>query len=298
MLQGYPFWSDAATPSTPTIYDPILMTAVTTIPFRGTSRKQRLMGMSVSAGTRTLGNSLRVLVGNSMPQYRLMTVPANGHQHDLGGEPQVMDINYFDLGGYEIIEGETITLSAQGLEAAAGTGAFAGVLWVEDMEPGPKAIPSGNIVCLVHGGLAASADAGTTLTDLSAALDARTLENNRTYTPFMTVLEPEDQAIEACMFRVGKNTITVPVGKMVYPQQAISFTGLEYNAGHISWWAQTAAAAGMICYMYLIESSSPGGGETPNAPDILPIQSAKIPGAVSVQDIVGVSSGTGRRPRR
>jgi len=197
-------------------------------------------------------------------------------------------MNYWDLGGQEVLEGETITISGQGLEGAAGTGTLAGVLWVEDMEPGPKAIPNGNIVCLVHGGLAASADAGATLTDLSAALDARVLENNRTYTPFMTMVDPEDEDLEVIMFRVGKNTMTVPTaGKMIYPQQAVSFTGLEYNSGHIAMWAQAAGACGFTCYMYLIESESPGGGATPNAPAIQPVNSLQIPGVTSISSIIG-----------
>ena len=175
-----------------------------------------------------------------------------------------MDVNYFDLGGQKVMEGETITLSGQGLEGAAGTGAMAGVLWIEDMEPGPKSIPTGNVVCLVHGAIAGGGDASTTLTDLTAYLDGRALENGRIYTPFMTILEPEDKDIEACIFKAGKNAMSVPVGKMVYPQQAIAFSGLEYNAGNIAWWGQCSAVAGMICYMYCIESE--GSEESGNAP--------------------------------
>jgi len=296
MIRGYPFWGDALAPTTPTIYDPLLRNAITTLPFRGNSRKQKLMGISVAAGTRTLANSLRILIGNSLPTYRYITVPLNGFQHDLGGEAQVADVNYFDLGGQEILEGEALTISGQGLEGAAGTGAFAGVLYVDDLEPAAPGIPNGNIVMLVHGALAAGADAGVTLTDLTAALDARNLENNRLYTPFMTILEPEDQAIEACIFQVGKNTLTVPVGKMVYKNAPLQFSGLEYNAGNMAWWAQCAAAAGMICYMYCIESEISGGPQPQNAPTVQPITSSNIPGVINLSSIVGTGASSMRRP--
>ena len=289
MFTGYPFWADTLTPTTPTIYDPILMTTVTTLTFRGKSRVQKLMGISVSGGTRTLANSVRVRVGNSLPTYRNITVPLCGFQHDLGGDQQMVDTNYFDLGGLEVLEGETITLSGQGKEGAGGTGTLAGVLWVEDLEPGPISIPTGNIISLVHGGLAASADAGATLTDLSAALDARDLENNRLYTPFMTILDPEDDDVEAVLFRAGKDVMTIPqAGRMVYPHAPIQFTGLEYNSGAVSLWAQTAAAAGFTLYMYCIESTISGGPQPVNAPAVQPIQSVSIPGSISLSQIVGM----------
>jgi len=287
MIRGYPFWSDALAPTTPTIYDPLLRNAITTLPFRGNSRKQKLMGISVAAGTRTLANSVRIKIGNSLPDYRYITVPLNGHQHDLGGEAQVADVNYFDLGGQEILEGEAISISGQGLEGAAGTGAMAGVLYVDDLEPEAPGIPDGNIVCLVHGALAGGGDAGNTLTDLTASLDGRNLENNRLYTVFQTVLEPEDQAIEACIFQCGNNTLSIPVGKMVYPRAALQFSGLEYNSGNVAWWAQAAAAGGMICYMYCIESSISGGPQPKNAPEVQSIQSLKIPGTTTVGELVG-----------
>ena len=291
MLMGYPFWSDAGAPTTPTIYDPILKTAVTTLTFRGKSRVQKLMGLSIACGTRTLGNSIRIKIGNSLPTYRRITIPGNGFQHDLGGEAQVADVNYIDLGGLPIMEGEALELSAQGLEGAAGNGAYAGVIWVDDLEPGSNSIPNGNIVCLVHGALAAGGDAGVTLTDLSAVLDARLLENNRMYTPFMTILDPEDQAVEACMFTTsGGDVMTVPVGKMVYPRVAIQFTGLEYNSGAVAWHAQCAALAGMICYMYCIESAIPNGPQPTSSLPINGVASNPIPGVVSMSQIVGGGS--------
>jgi len=287
MIVGYPFWGDALAPTTPTIYDPLLRNAITTLPFRGTSRKQRLLGFSVCAGTRTAANSVRFRVGNSLPDYRYVTIPLNGFQHDLGGEAQVADVNYFDAGGLEILEGETITISGQGFEGAGGTGAFAGVMYVDDMEEGDMPIPDGNIVCLVHGAYTAGADAGVTLTDLTAGLDARVLENNRKYTPFMTVLEPEDQAVEACIFQVGKNTMAITAGKMTFPKAAISFTGQEYNSGNVAWWAQCAVAAGMIVYMYCIESEISGGPRAENAPKVQNVKSEEVPGSISVRSIIG-----------
>ena len=287
MLTGYPFWSDALAPTTPTIYDPILMTAVTTLTFRGSSRKQKLMGISVAGGTRTLANSVRVRVGNSLPTYRNITVPLSGFQHDLGGDQQIIDLNYFDLGGLEVLEGEAITLSGQGKEGAAGTGTMAGVLWIEDLEPGPISIPTGNIISLVHGALAAGGDAGATLTDLSATLDARDLENNRLYTPFMTMVDPEDDDVEVILFRAGKDVMTIPTaGRMVFPHAPIQFTGLEYNSGAVALWAQAAAACGFTLYMYCIESVISGGPQPVNAPAVQPISSVRIPGAISLSDIV------------
>jgi len=291
MLMGYPFWGDDMVPTTATIYDPLLKTTITTLTFRGTSRVQKLMGISVNCGTRTLANSVRVLVGNSMPTYRQITVPANGHQHDLGAEAQVADTNYFDLGGYEVLEGETITITGQGLEGAAGTGTFAGVLWVEDMEPGPIKIPNGNIICLVNGSVAGAADAGATLTDLSAALDARTLENNRLYTPFMSILEPEDDDLEAVIYTAGKNATAVPVGRFVFPKAPFQFTGMEYNSGHIALHGQGAAVTGFINYLYLIESATSGGPQPTNAPAVQSVASPVIPGSISLAQIVGGSVG-------
>lgn len=294
MFTGYPFWADALAPTTATIYDPILMTTVTTLTFRGTSRKQKLMGISVSGGTRTLANSVRVLVGNSLPAYRLITVPLSGFQHDLGADQQIMNTNYFDLGGLEVLEGETITISGQGKEGAAGTGTLAGVLWVEDLEPGPISIPNGNIICLVHGALAAGGDMGATLTNISATLDTRDLENNRLYTPFMVMVDPEDDDVEALLFRAGKDVMTLPTaGRMVYPFAPIQFTGLEYNSGAVALFGQTAAAAGVTIYMYCIESAIPGGPQPVNAPTVQPIQSVSIPGAISLSGIVG-NVGAGR----
>jgi len=290
MLIGYPFWADTIAPTTATIYDPLLKTTITTLTYRGNSRVQKLMGISVSSGTRTLANSCRVLVGNSMPTYRRITVPTGGHQNDLGAEPQILDTNYFDLGGLEVLEGETISITGQGLEGAAGTGTLAGVLWVEDLEPGPVKIPQGNIICLVNGSIAAAADCGATLTDVSAALDARTLENNRLYTPFMSILEPEDDDVEAVIYTVGKNACAVPVGRFVFPSAPFQFTGLEYNSGHIALHGQTAAAAGFINYLYLIESDIPGGAKPTNAPAVQPVVSPAVPGAISVGQVISQSA--------
>lgn len=288
MITGYPFWSDAAGPTTPTIYDPILKTAITTLTFRGKSRLQRLMGISIASGTRSLGNSIRLKIGNSLPTYRRITVPANAFTHDVGADQQIRGVNYFDLGGLPIIEGDAIELSAQGPEGAAGTGAFAGVLWIDDLEPAGPAIPDGNIVCLVHGALAAGGDAGTTLTDLSAVLDARVLENNRLYTPYMVIVEPEDQAVEACMFQAGKDILTCPpAGAMIFPTAPIQFSGLEYNSGAIGWVGQCAAAAGIIVYMYCIESVIQGTQPT-NATPVNPLVSSKVPGSIVMSDVVAV----------
>lgn len=288
MWQGYPFWADSAAPTTPTIYDPILMTAITTLTFRGTSRKQRLMGISVAAGTPTLNNSVRVRVGNSLPDYRRISIPAVAMDHNNPISHQDFMTNYFDLGGLEVLEGETIELSCQGLDGAAGTGAFAGVLWVDDMEPESPPIPQGNIICLRHGLDGTAADAGATLTNISAGLDTKDLENNRLYTPFMTISYCEDQLVEAIFFKAGKDVMTVPqCGRMIYPRAPIQFTGLEYNSGAIAMWGQCAAAAGIHVYMYCIESAISGGPQPVNAPTVQQVTSQPISGAVSVQPLLG-----------
>ena len=292
MLTGYPFWSDALAPTTPTIYDPILMTAVTTLTFRGKSREQKLMGISVAGGTPTLGNSVRVKIGNSLPNYRYITVPLGGHDHNAPILPQIKENNYYDLGGLPILEGEALSISGQGLEGAAGTGAMAGVLWVEDGEPASKSIPNGNIICLVHGALAGGGDAQATLTDLTSVLDSRDLENNYLYTPYMVMVEPEDQLIEALLLRAGKDVMTLPpCGRMVYPVAPLQFTGLEYNSGALALWAQTAAAAGFIIYMYCIESKIANGPQPVNAPSIQNVTPSNIPGTLTVAQIIGPSTG-------
>lgn len=288
MLMGYPFWADAAGPTVPTIYDPILRTGITTLTFRGASRLQSLMGISIASGTRTLANSVRIKIGNSLPAYRRITVPANTFTHDVGADQQIRGINYFDLGGLPIVEGDAIELTTQGLEGAAGTGAFAGVLWIEDHEPKGAKIPSGNVICLVHGNVGAAADAGATLTDLSAALDARVLENNRLYTPFMAFVEPEDQPVEAVLFYAGKNVLTLPpAGGIVLKSAPLQFSGLEYNSGAVTWFGQCAAAGGIVVYMYCIESEISGAQPT-NATPVNAIASEDVPGSIRLTDVVAV----------
>ena len=287
MFLGYPFWSDAAAPTVPTIYDPILGTAITTLTFRGTSRKQKLMGISIAAGTPTLCNSIRLRLGNSLPDYRRITVPAVAHDHNNPIGVQDLLTNYFDLGGLEVLEGEAIELSAQGLDGAAGTGAFSGVLWVDDLEPASPPIPNGNIICLRHGANAAGADANTTLTDITAGMDSKNLENNRLYTPYMVIVHCEDQLVEAILLKVGKDVMVMPpAGRMVYPRAPIQFTGLEYNSGAIAMFGQCSAAAGIHVYMYCIESAIPNGPQPVNAPALQQVQSTNIPGVISVSQII------------
>lgn len=293
MLEGYPFWGDAMAPTTATILDPLLRAAVTTLTFRGTSRVQKLVGISVACDTPTLLNTVRVRVGNSLPDYRRITVPCNAFDNDLAAGPQIDKLNFFDLGGLEVLEGETLEITGQGAEGGAGTGHFSGVLWVENMEPGPIPIPNGNIICLVLGD---GADAGTAIAAI-AALDARNLENNRLYTPFMAMVECEDQNVEASILMCGNHTITFPPsGKMVYPSAAVQFSGLEYNSGAVALFGQTNVAGEINIYLYCIESAIPSGPQPINAPAVQGVSSLSIPGATSVASIIGTKGALVKAP--
>jgi len=278
MFQGYPFWADAA--GACTIYDPILRAAVTTLPFRGKSRKQTLMGVSIACGTETFLNNVRILVGNGLPAYRYFEIDPSGFLHDVAAQSGSNILNYRDLGGQEIMEGETITITA------VGTGTFAGVLWVEDHEPTSKAIPDGNVVMLKCGG---TTDAAVgTLSAVGFDMDARSLEQNRLYTVFAVDVLTEDEEIEALFLAAGKDVMTMPpIGRMVYPAAPLQFTGTQYNAGHVVGYVQCAAAGKIDVRIWMIESEAPGGEQPVSALPLQSVQSAPIPGIVSIRPLVG-----------
>lgn len=288
MLQGYPFWADAGAPTTPTIFDPILRAAVTTITFRGRSRGVKVMGISVSGDTPTFGNNIRLKVGNSAPDYRYYELPSNAFDHD-GLSPATAMVNYWDLGGIEVQEGETITLSCGGIGTGAGTGAFSGVLWVEDGEPN-TGIPNGDVVEIRCG---ADNDAGTALSVTGFDIDGRKLENNRLYTPFMAEVSPEDDSVEIIIMAADKDAMTLPpVGRMVYPAAPLQFTGMQFNNGGVAGYVQVAAATKVDIRIWCIESAIPNLPSSPSAPALTQVSSYVIPGAISVRPIVQGGGGT------
>jgi len=278
MFQGYPFWVDAA--GACSIYDPILRATVTTLTFRGASRLQKLMGVSVACGTETFLNNIRILVGNGLPAYRYFEIDPSGFLHDVAAQSGSNMLNYRDLGGQPIMEGETITITA------VGTGTFAGTLWVEDMEPpGPK-IPNGNVVMLKCGGT--NDVTGGTITSTGFDMDARSLENNRLYSVFAVDVLTEDEEIEALLMAAGKDVMTFPpIGRMVYPTSPLQFTGTQYNAGHVIGYCQTAAAGKIDVRIWMIESPVSGGQQPVNATPVNNVTSINIPGVVSIAPLVG-----------
>lgn len=291
MLQGYPFWADAGAPTTPTIFDPILEASTTTLTFRGTKRDVKVMGVSMSGDTPTFLNNLRLRVGNSTPDYRYYEIPSNGFDHDsVVAGIGLNDVNYIDLGGITVQEGEAITLSC------VGTGAFSGVLWVEDGEPGPIPIPNGNIVMLKLGG---TNDAAAALSTTGGDMDTRKLENNRLYTPFMVQTAPEDDSIEIILLRAGKDSMTFPpAGKMIYPAAPIQFTGLQYNSGDVIMKVQVAAGTKVDCRVWMIESPIQGQEASPTAPQVEPVTGAGVPGVVEAANLVSAARGAGFRTAR
>jgi len=277
VLQGYPFWADAGAPTTPTIFDPILRAAVTTLTFRGKKRGVKVVGISAGCDTPTFLNNIRLKVGNSAPDYKYYEIPVNAFDHD-GLSPATQMVNYHDLGGIQVEEGETITLSC------VGTGAFSGVLWVEDFEP-DVGVPNGSVVCLKHGG---TNDGTNSLSVTGFDVDSRKLENNRLYTPFMVEVSPEDDSVEILIMAADKDAMTLPpVGRMVYKGAPLQFTGIQYNTGGVVGYFQAAAATKVDIRMWCIESEIPGLASSPSAPSIEPVTTPAIPGVIGPAAIIG-----------
>jgi len=277
MLQGYPALGDAGAM---TVYDPILLAAVTTFTYRGSSRSIWVMGLSVGGDTPTLGNQIRFKCGNSTPDYRYVDIPTNRFDADNGlavGE----DLNFTDVGGIPVDELESFTLTA------VGTGHFCATIWIEDGEP-VTPIPKGNIVCLHMGG---TNDCGTTWATTGFDLDGRKLENKHTYTPFRCDTVPEDKVVQGLVMKAGKNAMTLPqVGTFTYPNAPLQFTGYEYNAGQVIGYAIVQAATKFNAYIYCTETVTNPSDAPSNA---LPINSqpqvVSIPGASSLNAVLQVT---------
>ena len=270
--QQYPFWSDGAGANT--IMDPLTKVAITTLPFRGKSTKQRLMGISSSCTNQVFLNNIRVLIGNSLPAYRYLEVNPNPIQSDEFTNG--LGTNYEDLGGLEIQEGDTITITG-----VVGTGQ-AGVLHVDDLEGEDPPIPQGNYVMLKCGG---TNDGGAAVAVTGGDLDARKLENTRMYSLFKSDVLPEgsaELAIEMVIVQCGARTVSLPVGRMVWNKVPFSFSGLEWNNGQVLVYVQVNAAEKVDVRLHLIESQLQGASATPNAPPISGIKPSTTPGVTSI----------------
>lgn len=277
--RGYPFWVDAA--GAVTILNPLTKVAITTLPFEGKSTKQRLMGISVSGGTPTFLNNIRVLIGNSLPSYRYIEITPNAFDSDSLVGPLLGGVNYVDLGGQEIQEGDTLTITA------VGTGAFSGILHVDDLEGSDPRTPQGNYVMLKCGG---TNDGAAAISAAGGDLDARKLENTRKYSLFKTELMVEDQIFEICIVQVGSRTVAVPIGTMQWKRAPITFSGLEWNNGQVIIYVQVAAATKIDLRLHTIESQLEGAAKTENAPGITQITSDDIPGSLAIIQSIGSSA--------
>lgn len=277
----YPFFVAAA--GTAAIYDPLTRAAITTLPFLGNSRMQKLMGISVACDVDTFNNNIQVLIGNSLPDYRKIDVSPNGHNNcdEVLGHHQ--SINYYDLGGLEIQEGDTISIVL-----STGT-QLCGVLHVDDLEGTDPPMPSGNVVTVRCNATDYGAAAFAALT-----IDTRKLENTRRYSVFKTELLPEGSAavsLQMTIMQCGTRTLAIPLDTMVYSKVPFSFSGLEWNQGQVLLWGFAEAAEKGDLRVWLIESPEPGQTASPNAPPINPSTPTTTPGVLSVP------SGTGIRPQ-
>jgi len=286
MWRGYPFWVDAA--GSCTIMNPLTKTTITTLPFEGSSTKQKLMGVSVGGDTPTFLNNIRILIGNSLPSYRYLELCPNGFDHD---SPVVgvgaNDINYYDLGGQEIHEGDTLTVTA------VGTGAFSGVLHVDDLEGDDPVVPNGNYVMLKCGG---TNDGANAVSATGGDLDSRKLENTRMYSLFKTELFAEDDSVEMVILQVGARTCAIPVGRMQWSKTPFRFSGLEWNNSQVIVYVQVAAGTKIDLRMHLIETQQQGQAVSENAPPIQAVTPSVSPGVLSIP--VGVVSGVRRPPTK
>ncbi len=284
-LVGYPFWVDAA--GACSIMHPLTKVTITTVPFEGDSAKQRLVGISTAGGTPTFLNNIRILVGN-LPSNHYKEICPNAYDSDsvVAGASGVP--NFVDLGGEEIYEGDTITLTA------VGTGAFSGVLWIDDLEEADPGIPDGNFMMLKCGG---SNDAANAVSVTGGDLDARKLENTRKYTLFRSEVYVEDQILEMVILQCGKRTLALPQGKMLFDRARFEFTGLEWNNGQVLIYVQVAAATKVDIRLFLIESQVKGTTESKNAPPIVGITSYVPPGITGIAHIIGAGKTIAVNPK-
>ena len=253
-MRQYPFHADAA--GACTIYDPLTKVAITTLPFLGKSRKQLLMGISLASDANVFKNNVRVKIGNSLADYRYLECSPNGHNNCSLTLGHVETLNYRDLGGQPIQEGDTLTITAQ-------VGTFTtGVLHVDDLEGTDPPIPQGNLICLHMNGLA---DLGATLA--STTIDTRKLSNNRKYSLFKSELLPEGSAavsIEIIMMQCGNKTVCIPMDTMVWDRVPFSFSGLEWNQGQVLCYGQAEAAEKFDLRLWLIETDIQGAEKSDN----------------------------------
>lgn len=282
MQRQYPFFSAAA--GTCTIHDPLTRAAITTLPFLGNSRKQKLMGISTEVDVNTWNSNLTVLIGNSLPSYRAIDINPNSQNNCDEVIENGRIVNYTDLGGLEIQEGDTITLTF-----AVGT-YISGVLYVDDMEGSDPPIPGGNIVTIRNNVTDHGAGAYAALT-----ISTKKLENSRRYSIFKTEKTPEGSAalsILITLLQCGAKTLCIPMGTMVYDKVPFSFSGLEWNQGQVLLWGYAEAAELADVRLWLIEHADGTAQGSPNAPPINPTTPTKTPGVLSVPGGNGVSRGT------
>ena len=275
MLQGYPYYGtgNTGTDVTATIMDPILRATTTTLTVRGAKRTVKIMGISPFCDAPAWNIWHRVKVGNTEPDYRYISVFPSLDADAPGANLHTS--TYQDLGGIIVNELETISIIIDD----PGTANHAGVLWVEDGEPENK-IPSGRIVTLLCGG---SNDAATAIATTGFDLDANKLENGYNYTLFKCQTMAEDKVIQAAFLQAGVQVATLPnAGTMVYPSEAITFTGEQWNASQVKGYLQVQAATKCRIILWLVETSS--NRASPNAPPIS-VAPSEMPGVVTLASV-------------
>lgn len=275
MLQGYPYYGtgNTGTDVTATIMDPILRATTTTLTIRGGKRQVKILGITGYVDAPAWNIFHRVKVGNTEPDYRYVTFFPSMDADSPAS--QLHTTTYMDLGGIIVNELETISIIIDD----PGTANHAGVLWIEDGEPEEK-IPSGRIVTLLCGG---TNDAATAIAVTGFDLDSNKLENGYNYSLFKCQMMPEDKVIQAAFLQAGVQVATLPnCGTMIYPSNAITFTGEQWNASQVKGYLQVQAATKCRCLLWLVETAT--NRSSPNAPPIS-VNPTEFPGVVTLAQV-------------
>lgn len=275
MLNGYPYYGtgNTGTDVTATIMDPLLRATTTTLTIRGTKRTVKIMGISPATDGPAWNIWHRVKVGNTEPDYRYVSVFPSMDADSPAS--QLHTSTYQDLGGIIVNELETISIIIDD----PGVANHSGVLWVEDGEP-ELGIPIGRIVTLLCGG---TNDGTTAIAVTGFDIPTDKLENGYNYTLFKAQTMPEDKVIQAAFLQAGVQVATLPpVGTMVYPTNAITFTGEQWNASQVKGYVQQQAATKFRSILWLVETASDRA--SPNAPPIA-VSPSQMPGVVTLAQI-------------
>ncbi len=289
-LVGYAFKATGAALGTvATIYDPVLRAAITTLTIRGDKRTVNVQSCVYNSDAPGLGSHATLSVGNDgVDRYVYDMFP--NLDGDLATQPVMLN-GMSDLGGFEVNENETMTITVYDPGAAELT---SGVLYVEDGEP-TYDIVSGRPVTLSFGG---TNDAGSSISITGGDKPVVKLEENYNYGVIGGKVRSEDKICEVNILLDGNgHSCTLPgMGKIVLPAFAFVFTGAQWNQGSVNQYLQVQAATKVETIYDVIEfaSSKATGTEKPiqTNPLSFPGQPA-MPAARSAGNVGGGAIGGG-----